>query len=221
MLSVKCNIRRKVSSTVVPGSIFGLTGLRSRTLVPTSILLGASLEEKCTLSTNVSISSDRHSGAVNQANTEDKIPFASKSLTAPELTVPTEKKEEDMSAFTSPILLPQSLQDDDEEDVSPDEKAKYFFLAVKALLWGTFFSVVGVSLLSFLLMKYYGFNSISEVLEERKKRDTRLAEIQLKGKNGIDFDPQVKHFEIDLQNLEKSWNQMKEIWRIIEQESEK
>lgn len=221
LLSVKYNVRRKLNSAIVRGSLLDLIESGSRRLTSSTILLGTSLEDKGTKFKNVSLLNEHHSDVVNQASAEDKIPFASKSLTAADLTVSTEKKDEEMNAFSSLIFLPQSLQDDDEEDVSPDEKAKYILLAFKALLWGTFFSVVGVSLLVFGIMKHYGFHSISEVLEARKKRDARLVEIQLKDKNGIDYDAQVKHFEIDLQHPEKSWSQMKEIWKIIEQESEK
>lgn len=136
--------------------------------------------------------------------------------------VPEQNKEEEMSLFSSPLFSPQALTEDDEEEVNPSEKAKYIFLAYKALLWGTFYSILGVSLLTVVVMRYFNLHSVSEVLEKlRKKKDTNAIEFQATESNGLDLAGEVKHFELDIQNPTRAWEQLKEIWELVEKENER
>lgn len=151
------------------------------------------------------------------------IKSSTKGATSPESqAISAENKEEEMSLFSFPVLSPESLQEDVEHEINPSEKAKYIFLAYKALLWGTFYSILGVGILTVGVMAYFNLYSVSEVLEKvRRRRDKYVIPLKRTDNKEIDSTEGVKHFDLDFQDAQKAWEQIKEIWLFVEQETAK
>lgn len=125
-----------------------------------------------------------------------------------------DRQDEDFS-----VSLPMQPAVEEGEDLS-SEKDRYILFAYKALLWGTFYSIVGVGCLTVLVMYAFSLHSVEDVLHkvrEKTQRDMTLLRIRGEESTGS---VTVKHYDLDFTQPTKVFEQVREIWSLVMEEVE-
>lgn len=107
------------------------------------------------------------------------------------------------------ILEEEKYGAEGEEDKQPPIEPEHIVLAFRAFVWGTFWAVFGVGLISLIAMKMAGFSNIKDVLGYVGAKDKRNIE-EMK-KQGVE----VIEYSIDLTNPTTVPDQLSQVWTHI------
>ncbi|CBH12175.1 hypothetical protein, conserved [Trypanosoma brucei gambiense DAL972] len=95
-------------------------------------------------------------------------------------------------------------------DRVPAPSAEHMLLAWRALMWGTLYAFVGVTLVVAVAIYVSGVNGISSVLQHLRSRSEReLHRLSAEGQ-------EVHHFVLDLTNPVAFGRQLQEAWQLVQ-----